>query len=53
MKNRQNNWCNYPPNETIFLGAELVRGQVGQGPNLLGAEFIRARDVPESSVSGP
>ena len=31
-----------------FVGAELVRGRVGKGPSLLGAEFVSGRDVPES-----
>ena len=25
-------------------------GRVGKGPSLLGAEFVRGRDVPESCV---
>ena len=47
---------NYPPNETIFLGSELVGGRVGGGvvrswlgaivgymQSWLGAEFVRGR----------
>ena len=42
---------------SVRLGAEFVRvefgpriygGRVCQGPSLLGAEFVRGRDVPES-----
>ena len=31
-----------------LVGADFARGRVGQWPSLLGAEFVRGRDVPES-----
>ena len=36
-----------------MVGAEFARGRVGQWPSLLGAEFVRGRDVPESCLGTP